>query len=85
VAIRWLIQQENVVTIPRSVTPAHIQENLHVFDFELSAAEMERIAELEGPFWYRQNREGGQIHRLRGIAGSTAEQILPETVLEKIV
>jgi len=84
VAIRWLIQQENVVTIPKSVTPSHIRENLHVFDFELSEAEMRRVRELEGPFWYRQNREGGQIHRVRSTIGPMVERILPAPVFDKI-
>lgn len=84
VAIRWLIQQDNVVTIPKSVTPEHIRENLYVFDFELSESEMERIRALEGPFWYRQNRQGGQIHRLRGMVGPAVARVLPEAIFEKI-
>ncbi|WP_336135593.1 aldo/keto reductase [Natronomonas amylolytica] len=80
VAIRWLIQQDNVVTIPKSVTPAHTRENIDVFDFELSEREMQRIAELEGPFWYRQNREGGHFYRARGIVGP----LIPEPVLSKL-
>lgn len=43
VALRWLIQQPNVTTIPRSDDPRHREENLAVFDFELSADEMERL------------------------------------------
>jgi 2,5-diketo-D-gluconate reductase A len=46
VVLRWHIQLGNV-TIPKSVTPARIEENLHVFDFELSPAEMEAIEELD--------------------------------------
>jgi len=80
VAIRWLLQQENVVTIPKSVQPARIEENRDVFDFELTAAEMARIADLEGPFWYRENLEGGSIHRLRGLVGP----LVPEPVLERL-
>lgn len=78
VSIRWLIQQENVVTIPKSVTPTYIQENLQVFDFKLSDAEMERIADLEGPFWYRQNRAGGEIHKLRGVVGPVVDRLTPD-------
>jgi len=48
VAIRWLIQQEMVATIPKAATPEHHRENLDVFDFELTDAEMERIFELQG-------------------------------------
>jgi diketogulonate reductase-like aldo/keto reductase len=84
VAIRWLIQQENVVTIPKSVTPSYIRENRSVFDFELSESEMERIGALDGPFWYRENREGGRIHRLRGVVGPAVERIVPDPIFEKV-
>jgi 2,5-diketo-D-gluconate reductase A len=46
VVIRWHLQLGNVV-IPKSVTPARIEENLDVFDFELSAAEMDSIEGLD--------------------------------------
>jgi 2,5-diketo-D-gluconate reductase A len=46
VVIRWHLQLGNVV-IPKSVTPARIEENFDVFDFELSAAEMESIQGLD--------------------------------------
>jgi 2,5-diketo-D-gluconate reductase A len=46
VVIRWHLQLGNVV-IPKSVTPARIEENLDVFDFELSDAEMESIEGLD--------------------------------------
>lgn len=46
VAIRWLLQQDRVVAIPRSSSKDHIEANLDVFDFELSDEDMERIAGL---------------------------------------
>jgi 2,5-diketo-D-gluconate reductase A len=46
VIIRWHLQLGAVV-IPKSVTPARIRENIDLFDFELSDAEMEAIAALD--------------------------------------
>jgi diketogulonate reductase-like aldo/keto reductase len=46
VVLRWHLQLGNVV-IPKSATPARVEENFAVFDFELSAAEMEAMAGLE--------------------------------------
>ena len=46
VALRWLVQQDRVVTIPQSSDPAHLAENIDVFDFELTDEEMAAIAGL---------------------------------------
>ena len=45
VIIRWNIEHD-VVVIPKSVTPTRIQENLNVFDFELTKAHIERLDSL---------------------------------------
>ncbi len=46
VILRWHVQQDGVVAIPRTRTPARIAENFAIFDFELSAAEMADISAL---------------------------------------
>lgn len=46
IALRWLLQQSQVITIPRSSKPEHAEENLQVFDFKLSEEEMSVIHRL---------------------------------------
>ena len=45
VCLRWIIQHE-VIAIPKSTNPERIQENIELFDFELTSAEMEKIDHL---------------------------------------
>ncbi len=45
IVIRWNLQAGYIV-IPGSKNPAHIAENFNVFDFELSADDMKRIAAI---------------------------------------
>jgi 2,5-diketo-D-gluconate reductase B len=47
VALRWLLQQPRVVTIPKAASPDKQAANLDVFDFELDAEEMAAIADLD--------------------------------------
>jgi 2,5-diketo-D-gluconate reductase B len=49
IALRWLIQQGNIVPIPRSSNVKRMAENLNVFDFALTDAEMKRIGTLKRP------------------------------------
>ena len=46
VVLRWLVQR-GVVTLAKSVRKERMQENLDVFDFELSETAMQSIAQLE--------------------------------------
>ncbi|MFB6156352.1 MAG: aldo/keto reductase [Haloferacaceae archaeon] len=43
VAIRWVIEHENVCTVPKTSSRDHLIANRDVFDFELTDAEVERI------------------------------------------
>lgn len=46
IILRWHIQ-EGTIVFPKSTNPKHIQENIDIFDFELTAEEMERIRALD--------------------------------------
>ncbi|MDN8588527.1 2,5-diketo-D-gluconic acid reductase [Chryseobacterium mucoviscidosis] len=46
VVLRWLVQRE-VVVIPKSVKKERIVENFNIFDFELSADDIEQISALD--------------------------------------
>lgn len=46
VILRWL-NQRGVAVIPKSVTPERVQQNVEIFDFELSAKDMAAIAKLD--------------------------------------
>ena len=45
VALRWLLDQQ-VLVVPKATTTQHLQGNLDVFDFELSADDRDRITGL---------------------------------------
>jgi 2,5-diketo-D-gluconate reductase A len=46
VALRWQLQR-GIVVIPKSVQRARMEENISVFDFELTEAQMLAIAALD--------------------------------------
>jgi len=49
VAIRWLIQQDDVAALPRTSAPDHCRDNFSALEIELDEEEMDRIAELARP------------------------------------
>lgn len=46
VALRWLLDQQNVAAIPKAVSEQHARETFDVFDFVLNTAETARIDAL---------------------------------------
>ncbi|MFD3003753.1 aldo/keto reductase [Pontibacter toksunensis] len=46
ITLRWLIQQDGVLAIPRSSKENHMQSNFNVFDFELTQDEVQQITQL---------------------------------------
>jgi len=46
VVLRWMVQRE-VVVIPKSVRKERMEENINIFDFELSAEDMSSIETLD--------------------------------------
>ena len=49
VITRWLLER-NIIVLTKSVRPERMAENLHVFDFALSADDKAAIATLDGSF-----------------------------------
>jgi 2,5-diketo-D-gluconate reductase B len=49
VTLRWLVQQPDVVAIPKTAKAERLPENLAVFDFALTDAEMARMSALTRP------------------------------------
>lgn len=50
VALRWLLQQQRVVAIPKATSAGHLEENLDVFDFSLTDGEMAEIHDMRPGF-----------------------------------
>ncbi len=46
VALSWLIRQPKVITIPKSVSDAHLHENVGAYDLDLTAEEVARLDRL---------------------------------------
>jgi 2,5-diketo-D-gluconate reductase A len=64
VVLRWLIQRE-VVVVQKSVRPERMRENIDVFDFELTADEMSRIATMDrGESLFFDHRDPAMVSQL---------------------
>lgn len=46
VCLRWLIQQQNVVAIPKASSRGNAEANFNIFDFELAEIDLAAIAQL---------------------------------------
>ncbi|HIB20110.1 MAG TPA: aldo/keto reductase [Rhodospirillales bacterium] len=46
VALKWLVQQPDMVVVPRALEYSEIKENINIFDFELSENEINQISRL---------------------------------------
>ena len=53
IVLRWDIQQQNIVTIPKSTNPDHIKSNFEIFDFALDDSEMAAISALTKSHMHR--------------------------------
>jgi diketogulonate reductase-like aldo/keto reductase len=47
--LRWLVQQDDVIAIPKTSKPERLKENLDVFDFRLTSTEMDQISAMAVP------------------------------------
>ncbi|MFE5564675.1 aldo/keto reductase [Amycolatopsis japonica] len=64
VVLRWLVQR-GVVVIPKSVRPDPMNENIAVFDFDLTDEQMARIAALDtGASLFVDHRDPAVVHDL---------------------
>lgn len=67
VALRWNLQLGNVV-LAKSTRPSRMRENLDLFDFELTDAEMASIAELDlGPTLFAGNDTVESVRMRHGV------------------
>ena len=48
VALRWLVQQ-GIPVIPKSSNPEHLAQNIDLFDWELTRAEMKELTAAKTP------------------------------------
>ena len=46
VALRWLVQQE-VLVIPKASSKQHLQDNLGIFDWDLTSTQVAQLNQIE--------------------------------------
>lgn len=46
VILRWLVQR-NIILLSKSVKKSRMEENINIFDFELSKEDMDKISEMD--------------------------------------
>lgn len=64
VVLRWLTQR-GVIAIPKTVSPERMAQNLDVFDFDLTADDLTRIAALDtGDSQFFDHRDPQMVRRL---------------------
>ena len=62
IILRWHIQ-EGTIVFPKSTNPKHIQDNIDIFDFELTTEEMDRIRALDkGVRFFNMSLEEQEAH-----------------------
>ena len=71
IMLRWQMQR-GIVAIPKSVRAERIQENMNIFDFELSDEDMDAIAALDrGVSSFFDHRDPETVKRLASMARDT--------------
>ncbi|MFW6048631.1 MAG: aldo/keto reductase [Candidatus Bipolaricaulota bacterium] len=46
VALKWLVEQENVIAIPKASSEDHLRENLNLFDWEMEEEDLSVLEEV---------------------------------------
>ena len=46
IALKWLLQQSRISVVPRALSYKEIEENINIFDFNLSTDDMSQISTL---------------------------------------
>lgn len=71
VILRWQLQRD-VIAIPKSVRPDRIQQNLDIFDFELSDDDMATIATLDrGVSQFFSHQDPATVERMASYSRNT--------------